>query len=545
MGYDSGTLDDYVLTANISSLTSLDVTGKNISDLTGIEVFVNLRTLICQNNNLTELHLNANTLLHTLYCSQNQLTALDVSNNSDLQTLDLGINQINQIDVSNLPFLKILNCSNNQLTQLDLSNNITIQNVYCEYNQITQLDLSNNPLLRYFYCHHNQLTQLDISNKPLLYYVYCNDNNLEQIDVSGDTALNYINCSINQLKQLDFSTCTGLQQFYCNSNEFLASMDLRNGHNDQLSVGWWDNPSLMCIYVDDVASTHWGLPNTYAEYLANESECNLTWVYIPDAYFEQALIGLGLDDVRDSYVLKSNVSGVTTLDLSSKNISDLTGIEAFESLISLDCYNNKITEIDLSANVAIQTFSCTLNQLKELDLSVNRYLVNLTCSGNQLTSLDLRDNVSLHSVNCYNNKLVSLDLRNGNNKYLSTLNINNNPNLTCIYVDDVAFAEAHWALPNPNDHFVADEAECSFVLSSDEFESKQVTLYPNPATTVCTIQLPDSQIPDKILIMDLAGKVVSKYTNINTFNVSRLRGGFYLVRIFAKEKSGLAKLLIE
>ena len=46
LGYDD-TLDDYVLTVNISAVTTLDVRDKEISYLTGIEDFTNLQILQC------------------------------------------------------------------------------------------------------------------------------------------------------------------------------------------------------------------------------------------------------------------------------------------------------------------------------------------------------------------------------------------------------------------------------------------------------------------------------------------------------------------
>ena len=51
--------------------------------------------------------------------------------------------------------------------------------------------------------------------------------------------------------------------------------------------------------------------------------------YVPDDKFEQALIDLGYDTTLDDSVLTSNISGVTTLDVENKSISDLTGIAAF------------------------------------------------------------------------------------------------------------------------------------------------------------------------------------------------------------------------
>ncbi len=63
--------------------------------------------------------------------------------------------------------------------------------------------------------------------------------------------------------------------------------------------------------------------------------------YVPDDNFEQALIDLNYDDTLDDYVLTANISGVTNLDVNNKEISDLTGIEAFTALTDLHCHSNQ------------------------------------------------------------------------------------------------------------------------------------------------------------------------------------------------------------
>ena len=42
LGYDVAPINGLIPTANISSVTNLDVSGKSISNLTGIEAFTNL-----------------------------------------------------------------------------------------------------------------------------------------------------------------------------------------------------------------------------------------------------------------------------------------------------------------------------------------------------------------------------------------------------------------------------------------------------------------------------------------------------------------------
>ena len=67
---------------------------------------------------------------------------------------------------------------------------------------------------------------------------------------------------------------------------------------------------------------------------------------IPDPNFEQVLIDLGYDTAPiNGSVLTANISGVTSLSVSSNNIADLTGIEGFTALTELVCFNNELTSL--------------------------------------------------------------------------------------------------------------------------------------------------------------------------------------------------------
>ncbi|MCD6596063.1 MAG: BspA family leucine-rich repeat surface protein, partial [Bacteroidales bacterium] len=85
--------------------------------------------------------------------------------------------------------------------------------------------------------------------------------------------------------------------------------------------------------------------------------------YVPDDHFEQALIDLGYDDVLDDHVLTTNISGVTSLDIHGKQITDLTGIEEFTALTSLNCSDNNLTWLDIKngANSILLSFDVTNN----------------------------------------------------------------------------------------------------------------------------------------------------------------------------------------
>ena len=81
---------DGILTPEeVTSITSMDCSGCDIADLTGIEYFTALQYLYCGNNNLATLDVSHNTNLQYLDCYNNNLTTLDVSQNTALTTLDL------------------------------------------------------------------------------------------------------------------------------------------------------------------------------------------------------------------------------------------------------------------------------------------------------------------------------------------------------------------------------------------------------------------------------------------------------------------------
>jgi hypothetical protein len=133
--------------------------------------------------------------------------------------------------------------------------------------------------------------------------------------------------------------------------------------------------------------------------------------YVPDDYFEQALIDLGHDSgpLNDS-VPTDSISSITKLVISNESISSLSGIEDFTALERLYCSFNELTSLDLSTNTALKRLYCEFNELTSLDVSTNLALQRLYCSDNPITSLDLSTNLALQRLSCDENKLTSLDL---------------------------------------------------------------------------------------------------------------------------------------
>ena len=149
-GADSGPLDNLVPTANISSITNLDLESQNITDLTGIEDFTALSILNCSDNNLSSLSVINNVNLTELYCSNNSITSLDVTS---------------------LSALKIFWCANNQLSNLDVTQNLNLISLVCDANFLNYLDTTEN----------GKLTVLSSANNTLLYLNVTENKNLNSL----------------------------------------------------------------------------------------------------------------------------------------------------------------------------------------------------------------------------------------------------------------------------------------------------------------------------------------------------------------------------
>jgi len=148
----------------VEGVNALNVSGKNIQDLTGIEAFKNLGNLRCSSNDLTSIELSFNTQLDYLDLFANDIAFLDVSNNTALRKLICPSNILKTLDVSHDTLLTYLDCSQNSIDSLDVSNNKNLIGLVCTYNDLTSLDISQNPDLKSLHCGGNKIEQLDLCN---------------------------------------------------------------------------------------------------------------------------------------------------------------------------------------------------------------------------------------------------------------------------------------------------------------------------------------------------------------------------------------------
>ena len=165
--------------------------------------------------------------------------------------------------------------------------------------------------------------------------------------------------------------------------------------------------------------------------------------YVPDDNFENYLEANGMGDgitLNDS-INTLSIEMLMSLDVSNENISDLTGIEDFTSLLMLKCYSNPLTSIDVSNNIYLTDLRCQSNQLISLDVGQNTALKTLFCFSNFLTSLDVSSNTALTHLYSHSNQFISLDVSQNTDLYflqcqsnqLTTLDVSTNTALQYLH----------------------------------------------------------------------------------------------------------------
>ena len=408
LGYDTNGLNGNILNTDAEAVTgSIPIySNKNISDLTGIEAFINLTALSIFANILTTLDLSNNPLLTIVELNGNDLTSINLSNNTALSELNLGSNQLSTLDLSNNTALTLLIVSDNQLESLNVKNGNNVN--------FTTFKASNNPNLLCIQVDDapystTNWTNIDAASSFNIDCIVSTattaipDANFEQalidlgIDSNGlngnilntdaqsvTTYLDVLNKSISDLTGIE--AFTNITALYCNYNN-LTTLDLSN--------------------------------NT----LITELNCG----------YNSNLASLDVSNCTAMDILSSYGTNLTSLNLSNCTI-----------LTQLNLGGNNFSNIDLSNNTTLTQLRIPVNQLTNIDLSNNTSLTLLTADDNEITSLDLSQHTQLAHLSVKSNQLTNLNVRNSNNSNFTTFDAKFNPNLVCIQVDDVTYSTTNW-----------------------------------------------------------------------------------------------------
>ncbi|MBU0528518.1 leucine-rich repeat domain-containing protein [bacterium] len=350
LGKPTGNITD----ADMETIITLNGSGWNIADISGIEYCTNLQTLNLEHNNVVDLSdLSGLTNLHWIDLDNNQIASiLPLVNNSGIASGDIVYLNDNPLNTTSI---------NTYIPQLE-ARGVTVYSNTATV--VTFSDSNFEALIR------------STLGKPT--------GNITDSDMETITAIVGSGWIISDISGIEY--CTNLQSLNLENNNIVDISDLSGLTN----IGWLDlsdnqitnilplvnNSGIASgdiVYLNDNPLSTTSI-NTYIPQLeARGVTVNYdgsTVVTIPDANFRAVIretLGKPTGDIT-----QLDMESIIALDGNSRSISDISGIEYCTNLQTLNLEDNNIVDIsDLAGLTDLNFIDLSHNQISDIEPLVN------------------------------------------------------------------------------------------------------------------------------------------------------------------------------
>lgn len=228
------------------------VENANISDLSGMEFFANLKQFSCAGNQITTLAPLENMVsLQQLYTANNQLVSVNLSAGftqltdfdfagNTLDYLNLAgcsaLTYIDPLGTSNLVYFNIRNCSS--LTTFNVTSPALVFIDFTGCTALNNLTIWDSHLFNMDFTNVSCQTINLQGNLGVISMTFGNNPNLSNLNILGSS-----------METLDVSGLPALSSFWCANNPNLQTIYAKNGANESFVLG--NNPNLNFVCVDD------------------------------------------------------------------------------------------------------------------------------------------------------------------------------------------------------------------------------------------------------------------------------------------------------
>jgi Leucine-rich repeat (LRR) protein len=355
--------DGQIQETEAAAVTALFVPVYQIEYLDGLSYFLNLKTLVCNDNLIVDLAVQSLTQLEYLNCSANNLSGLNLLGLTNLRYLDCSYNHLNTLNLQGLASLETLNCNSAALSSINIQGLVALRDFVCRENYLQTINLQGLMNLRNFDCGQNNLQNLDLENLTSLQNVDCSQNQLTALSLQGLTQLDSLICNDNlPLTTLNVQGLSNLKKLWCRDCR-ITSLNVQS--LTQLQELFCDGNPILTLNVQ-------GLTQLRGLY------CVLTGLTSLDL--------TGLTNLRD---LSCSINEFTSLD-----VSDLPNLRSLScsyntALTSLYIKNgsNESTYLSFTNNPNLTYICCDATQLTAVQAKVTQYgytncVVDAVCSVN-------------------------------------------------------------------------------------------------------------------------------------------------------------------
>ena len=454
---------------DVNKVTSLDLSGKELTNLAGLSNFTNLTYLNVNNNNITDTtEIGKLTKLTTLILSGNNISG-----------------KVGPIyNLTNLEELRMENCG---LVDSDINTLNTMKKL----TKMKRLYLSN-----------NKLTNIGgLSSLSNLEILYVDSNNLRHIGNMDFSKINDVSLKKNKVEIKNASSeiyyDTFLRAILQSGNKLYSNnityynCSVTTGENGKIVITDLDK-NMSQIHVNS------GVASSYTINIINTSKkVELNDKVLADR-LEAKLKDKGIITERKEqngkyylYFDTSKIPSVKNLDLSatdtdSAQITDITGIEVFENLTSLKLNNNRVSNLEKLASLnKLNTLEIKNNGLTNLNSIKDLVtLTQLDASSNAITDISGVSNLKDLRVLLLNNNMIKNNLSPLQNlDKLSALLLDNNSISNVLDLKGLNLSTLHISYNNVSNIEVLDYKTIgNFMMQNNII---------NISTSTDTIELPE------------------------------------------------------
>ncbi|WP_339887692.1 T9SS type B sorting domain-containing protein [uncultured Flavobacterium sp.] len=346
LGHDTNGLNGNILNVDAQAVTTLTLTGNTITDLTGLQAFVNVVTLNLGSNQFATIPTNTLVNLEELVFNNNlALASIDLSNNLNLKKLDMRAPGSG---------------SSGPITLIDLSNNIQLEYIH----------------IYAFYSLQNVIFPVTNTVEYVYLLMFANIT----VDFSG----------YDNLENLSLST-----NF---NNSFAISVVLPTNQNTLQSASFQGGNIVNANFSTQLALEFLSMQSTNTQTLSLPVTTTLKTIRISSHLIDNVSFA-NASELDDLSITSKSVNIPLNIDISQNLL-----------LKKLNTSNNYMTVIDVTQNTILEDMNVSNNQLTNLNLTQNILLENLNANRNLLPTLNLNQNTALETLTVNNNLLPNLDI---------------------------------------------------------------------------------------------------------------------------------------
>ncbi|QHI36628.1 Internalin-J [Kordia antarctica] len=522
---------------------TLHLRSSNISDLTGLESFANIRTLNCDYNNLTILDLSALNNIEKVNANNNSLTSVTIAGSASLEYINLNTNQLTSIYLNGLPNLGALSINDNQITTLDAQVLTEAYRLDCKGNLLTSLDVSNLSSLILLRCDNNLLESLNIKNgnfrqtgwsfsgNPTLKYI-CADPELFTIVENKITEYGYTDCYVNSLCSYvsgqSFYSITGAILF----DEEADGCDMNDAVSPNLEFTLYNGSNTGTAFSDATGNYHFDIQD--GNYTVTPVPINPTYFTISPASVTVNFPADPAPNTQDFCVTPNGVYNDLAIEFGSSGVAAFTNT----SYPISDDYPIALADNDLSFSFRIfYQNKGTTTQSGTLNYGFDNAEITM------VTTTPVATNQTSNSLSWNFTDLRPFETR----EILVVLEFTGQGMHNFFHTATVTPSETEFT-PSDNTISLTHEVFCCLLSTPESSFSDYFTMYPNPTKNTLNLKLKKNIAISSFTVYNMFGQKVKtipyRNTELTSIDVTDLKTGQYFIRI-ATDKTVLTARFIK